>query len=41
MLFFRKFQANVAFASQAQLTINKQVKGALKILFENSLKNVW
>ena len=37
----RKFKTKVGFASRTQLTINKQLKGVLKILFGNSLKYVW
>ena len=41
MSFVRKIKTKVGFASRTQLTINKQLKGVLKILFENSLKYVW
>ena len=37
----RKFTAKVGLASRTQITINKQIKDVLHILFENSLKNVW
>ena len=39
--YVRKLQAKVGFAPRTQLTINKQLKGDLNILFENSVKYVW
>ena len=39
--YVRKLQAKVGFAPRTQLTNNKQLKGDLKIFFENSLKYVW